>query len=71
MVYRLYNFGINEGAESKFGHIKNSSPSRDMLRDHFTKNRKLLTNWWPAEGKKTSNNIFLILLNISNTSLLE
>ena len=21
--------------------------SRDMSRDHFAKNRKLLTNWWP------------------------
>ena len=24
------------------------SQSRDMSRDHFAKNRKLLTNWWPV-----------------------
>ena len=36
--------------------------SRDMSREHFTNNRKLLTNCWPVEEKKTSNNIFLILI---------
>ena len=51
-----YNFGIDDVAESKFGIHKqlivlNSlkykccvSKSRDMSRDHFVKNCKLLTN---------------------------
>ena len=26
-----------------------------MLRDHFAKNRKLLTNWWPVYEKKSGN----------------
>ena len=55
-----YNFGIDDAAESKFGIHKqpivlNSlkykcciSRSRDMSRDHFVKNGKLLTNWWPV-----------------------
>jgi len=55
-----YNFGIDDVAESKFGTHKelivlNSlkykycvSKSRDMSRDHFVKNCKLLTNWWPV-----------------------
>ena len=34
--------------------------SSDISRDHFAKNRKLLTNWWPVYEKKSSNNIFLI-----------
>ena len=40
-------------------HIKNSSSfmlkykhcvnkSRDISRDHFARNRELLTNWWPV-----------------------
>ena len=53
-----YNFGIDDGAESKFRTHKELivlnilkyrhcvNKSRDMLRDHFAKNRKLLTNWW-------------------------
>ena len=31
-----------------------------MSGDHFAKNRKLLTNWWPVEEKKSGKNIFLI-----------
>ena len=31
-----------------------------MSRDHFAKNRKSLTNWWPVQEKKSSNYIFLI-----------
>ena len=57
-------FGKDDGAEpnSDLAHIKNSlsltlvflkyklcvNKSRDMSRDHFAKNRKLLTNWWPV-----------------------
>ena len=53
-------FGIDNGAESKFGIHKELivlnilkykhcvNKSRDMSRDHFAKNRKLLTNWWPV-----------------------
>ena len=33
-----------------------------MSRDHFAKNRKLLTNWWPVEEKKSGKNIFLIYI---------
>ena len=52
-----YNFGIDDGAESKFGAHKELivlkilkykhcvNKSRDMSRDHFAKNRKLFTNW--------------------------
>ena len=77
-----YNFGIDDGAVSKFGTHKELiafnilkykyyvNQSCDMSRDHFTKNRKLLTNWWPVYENKLSNNI-LFILNISNTSLLE
>ena len=55
-----YNFGIDDGAESKFGTNKELivlnilkyeycvNKSRDMSRDHFAKNCKLLTNWWPV-----------------------
>ena len=54
------NFGIDDGAESKFGTHKELivlkilkykccvNKSRDMWRDHFAKNRKLLTNWSPV-----------------------
>ena len=42
----------------KYKHCVNKS--RDMSRDHFAKNRKLLTNWWPVEEKKSGKNIFLI-----------
>ena len=31
-----------------------------MSRDHFAKNRKLLTSWWPVEEKTSGKNIFLI-----------
>ena len=65
-----YNFGIDDVAESKFDThreliVLNSlkykvSKSRDMSRDHFVKNCKLLTNWWPVLAKISSNNIFLI-----------
>ena len=34
--------------------------SPDMSPDHFAKNCKLLTNWWPVQEDKSSNNIFLI-----------
>ena len=49
----------SDGAESKFGAHKEIivlnilkykhcvNKARDMSRDHFAKNRKLLTNWWP------------------------
>ena len=69
-----YNFGIDDGAESKFGTLKKLiafnilnykfcvNQSRDLSLDHFTKNRKLLTKCWSVEEKKTSNNIFLILI---------
>ena len=30
----------------KYKHCVNKS--RDMSRDHFAKNRKLLTSWWPV-----------------------
>ena len=55
-----YNFGIDDGAESKFGTHKelivlnilkykhSVNRSRDMPRGHFAKNRKLLANWWPV-----------------------
>ena len=55
-----YNFRIDDSAELKFGtheelivlnilkykYCVDKSP--DMSRDHFVKNRKLLTNWWPV-----------------------
>ena len=31
-----------------------------MSRDHFAKNRRLLTNWWPVYQKKLGKKIFLI-----------
>ena len=52
-----YKFGIDDGAESKFNTHKELivlnifkykycvDKSRDVSRDHFAKNRKLLTNW--------------------------
>ena len=55
-----YNLSIDDGAESKFGTHKELivltilkykygvNKSRDMSRDHFAKNRKLLTKWWPV-----------------------
>ena len=55
-----YNFGIDDGAESEFGTHKELTvinilkykhcvnKSRDKSRDHFAKNRELLTNWWPV-----------------------
>ena len=55
-----YNFGIDDVAESKFGTHKelivlNSlkckycvSKPHDMSSDHFVKNCKLLTTWWPV-----------------------
>ena len=55
-----FNFGIDDGAESKFGTHKDIivlkilkykycvNQSRNMSREHFAKNRKLLTNWWPV-----------------------
>ena len=51
------NSGIVDGAESKFGTHKEiivlnilkykycGNQSRDMSRDHFAKNSKILTNW--------------------------
>ena len=51
------NFGIVDGAESKFRTHKEIivlkilkykycvNQSRDMSRDHFAKNRELLTSW--------------------------
>ena len=38
--------------------------SHDMSRDHFAKNRKLLTNWWPVLMviKKESGVIFMFIL---------
>ena len=54
------NFGKDDGAELKFGTLKELfvlnissykycvNNSRDMSRGHFAKNRKLLTNWWPV-----------------------
>ena len=54
-----YNFGIDDGAETKFGTnieliIFNISEynivliSHVICHDHFLKNLKLLTNWWPV-----------------------
>ena len=55
-----YNFGLDDGAESKTGTHKELNiltilkykhcvnKSRDLSCDHFAKNRKLLTNWWPV-----------------------
>ena len=55
----MKNLGIDDGAESKFGthkelivlnilkYIQRVNMSRDMSRDHFAKNRKLLSSWWP------------------------
>ena len=55
-----YNFGIDDSVELKFGTHKELivlnilkykycvNKSRDMSRDHFAKNRILLTNWWPV-----------------------
>ena len=55
-----YNFGIDDGTGSKFGTPKELIvlnilkynycvyKSRDMSRDHFAKNRKLLPSWWPV-----------------------
>ena len=54
------NFGADDDAESKFGTHKELivlnilnykywvNKSGDMSREHFAKNRKLLTNWWPV-----------------------
>ena len=53
-------YGLDDGAGSKFGTHKELivlnilkynhcvNKSRDMSRDHFAKNRKLLSNWWPV-----------------------
>ena len=55
-----YNFGIDDGAESKFGASKELmvlniskykycvNKSRDKSRHHYAKNCELLTNWWPV-----------------------
>ena len=55
-----YNFNIDDGTESKFGTREEITvlnilkyeycvnESCEMSRDHFGKNCKLLTNWWPA-----------------------
>ena len=55
-----YNFGIDDGTQSKFGTheeliVLNISKyeycvnrSRDMPHNHFAKNCKLLLNWWPV-----------------------
>ena len=40
----------------KYKHCVNKS--RDMSRDPFAKNRKLLTNWWPVEEKKSGKKHF-------------
>ena len=55
-----YNFNIDDGTLSKFGTHEELTvlnilkykycvnKALDMSRDHFAKNCKLLTNWWPA-----------------------
>ena len=55
-----YNFRLDDGTESKFGTSEKLivlnileyeycvNKSRDMSRDYFAKNCKLLTNWWPV-----------------------
>ena len=51
-----YNFGIDDGTESKLGthkelivlNILKNEYCVNKSRDHFAKNCKLLTNWWPA-----------------------
>ena len=52
---------MDDGTELKFGTDKELivlnnlkykycvNKSRDTSRDHFAKNCKLLTNWWPIE----------------------
>ena len=56
--------GIDDGSESKFGTYKELIvfiilkykyfvyKSRDISRDHFAKNRKLLTTWWAVLKKE-------------------
>ena len=63
----MKNLGIDDGAESKFGRHKELIVLNilkyiqrvNMSRDHFEKNRKLLSSWWPFK-KKSSDDIFLI-----------
>ena len=55
-----YNVGIDDDAKSKSGTHKELivlnilkykycvNLARDMSRDQFAKNPKLLTNWWPV-----------------------
>ena len=55
-----YNFGLDDGAEWKIGTHKELiafnilkyeycvNQTRDMSWEHFTENRKLLTDWWPV-----------------------
>ena len=64
--------GIGDRSESKFGRYKELIvfiilkykycvyKSRDISRDHFAKNRKLLTIGWLFKKKKSSDSIFLI-----------
>ena len=59
----MENLGIDDGAESKFGthkelivlsilkYIQRVNMSRDMSLNHFAKNRKLLSSWWPFKKK--------------------
>ena len=61
----MENLGIDDGAESKFGthkelivlNILKYIQRVNMSRDHFAKNRKLLSSWWPFK-KKSSDDIF-------------
>ena len=69
-----YTFGIDDGAESEFGTHKELTiinilkykhcvnKSRDKSRDHFAKNRELLTNWAAGLRKEIGKNIFLIYI---------
>ena len=51
----MENLDIDDGAESKFGthkelivlNILKYIQRVNMSRDHFAKNRKLLSSWWP------------------------
>ena len=55
----MENLGIDDGAESKFGthkelivlNILKYIQRGNMSRDHFAKNRKLLSSWWPFKKK--------------------
>ena len=66
----MENLGIDDGAESKFGthkelivlNILKYIQRVNMSRDHFAKNRKLLSSWWPFK-KNQAMTFFLFILH--------